>query len=58
LLPQKTGLSACIFFAYGKKGYRFYPLRGYAAGPELNPDSGAGNKFDHFFEHLIKNNIK
>jgi hypothetical protein len=24
---QKTGLSACIFFAYGKKGYRFYPLR-------------------------------
>jgi hypothetical protein len=26
--PQKTGLSACIFFACGKKGYRFYPLRG------------------------------
>jgi hypothetical protein len=26
--PQKTGLSACIFFASGKKGYRFYPLRG------------------------------
>jgi hypothetical protein len=25
--PQKTGLSACIFFASGKKGYRFYPLR-------------------------------
>jgi hypothetical protein len=25
--PQKTGLSACIFFAYGKKGYRSYPLR-------------------------------
>jgi hypothetical protein len=25
--PQKTGLSACIFFACGKKGYRFYPLR-------------------------------
>jgi hypothetical protein len=25
---QKTGLSACIFFACGKKGYRFYPLRG------------------------------
>ncbi|MDR1635745.1 MAG: hypothetical protein LBR93_00250, partial [Treponema sp.] len=24
--PQ-TGLSACIFFACGKKGYRFYPLR-------------------------------
>jgi hypothetical protein len=23
-----TGLSACIFFACGKKGYRFYPLRG------------------------------
>jgi hypothetical protein len=22
-----TGLSACIFFASGKKGYRFYPLR-------------------------------
>jgi hypothetical protein len=22
-----TGLSACIFFAAGKKGYRFYPLR-------------------------------
>jgi hypothetical protein len=22
-----TGLSACIFFACGKKGYRFYPLR-------------------------------
>jgi hypothetical protein len=25
--PQKTGLSACIFFACGKKVYRFYPLR-------------------------------
>jgi hypothetical protein len=25
---KKTGLSACIFFACGKKGYRFYPLRG------------------------------
>jgi hypothetical protein len=24
----ETGLSACIFFAGGKKGYRFYPLRG------------------------------
>jgi hypothetical protein len=24
----ETGLSACIFFAIGKKGYRFYPLRG------------------------------
>jgi hypothetical protein len=24
----ETGLSACIFFACGKKGYRFYPLRG------------------------------
>jgi hypothetical protein len=24
----ETGLSACIFFAFGKKGYRFYPLRG------------------------------
>jgi hypothetical protein len=23
----RTGLSACIFFASGKKGYRFYPLR-------------------------------
>jgi hypothetical protein len=23
----ETGLSACIFFACGKKGYRFYPLR-------------------------------
>jgi hypothetical protein len=23
----ETGLSACIFFAAGKKGYRFYPLR-------------------------------
>jgi hypothetical protein len=23
-----TGLSACIFFACGKKGYRSYPLRG------------------------------
>jgi hypothetical protein len=22
-----TALSACIFFAFGKKGYRFYPLR-------------------------------
>jgi hypothetical protein len=22
-----AGLSACIFFAYGKKGYRSYPLR-------------------------------
>jgi hypothetical protein len=28
-LPQaeRTGLSACIFFACGKKGYRFNPLR-------------------------------
>jgi hypothetical protein len=25
--PAETGLSACIFFACGKKGYRFYPLR-------------------------------
>jgi hypothetical protein len=25
---QKTGLSACIFSAFGGKGYRFYPLRG------------------------------
>jgi hypothetical protein len=24
--PQKTGLSACIFFACGKKGYRSYPI--------------------------------
>jgi hypothetical protein len=24
---RRTGLSACIFFACGKKGYRFYPLR-------------------------------
>jgi hypothetical protein len=23
-----TGLSACIFFVYGEKGYRFNPLRG------------------------------
>jgi hypothetical protein len=23
----RTGLSACIFFASGKKGYRFNPLR-------------------------------
>jgi hypothetical protein len=23
----RTGLSACIFFACGKKGYRFNPLR-------------------------------
>jgi hypothetical protein len=23
----ETGLSACIFFACGKKGYRFYPSR-------------------------------
>jgi hypothetical protein len=23
----ETGLYACIFFAYGKKGYRFNPLR-------------------------------
>jgi hypothetical protein len=23
----RTGLSACIFFATGKKGYRFNPLR-------------------------------
>jgi hypothetical protein len=27
LRPGRTGLSACIFFASGKKGYRFYPLR-------------------------------
>jgi hypothetical protein len=27
-----TGLSACIFFASGKKGYRFYPLRVLTAG--------------------------
>jgi hypothetical protein len=27
----ETGLSACIFFACGKKGYRFYPLRVLAA---------------------------
>jgi hypothetical protein len=26
-LAPETGLSACIFFACGKKGYRFYPLR-------------------------------
>jgi hypothetical protein len=32
----ETGLSACIFFAYGKKGYRFYPLR------EPKPQSGFG----------------
>ncbi|MDR1128971.1 MAG: hypothetical protein LBL20_06635 [Treponema sp.] len=25
--PPGTGLYACIFFACGKKGYRFYPLR-------------------------------
>jgi hypothetical protein len=30
----ETGLSACIFFACGKKGYRFYPLR------ESKPQSG------------------
>jgi hypothetical protein len=24
---RPTGLSACIFFACGKKGYRSYPLR-------------------------------
>jgi hypothetical protein len=24
---RPTGLSACIFFADGKKGYRYYPLR-------------------------------
>jgi hypothetical protein len=28
----ETGLSACIFFACGKKGYRFYPLRGPKTG--------------------------
>jgi hypothetical protein len=28
LLPQKTGLSACIFCPVSQaKGYRFYPLR-------------------------------
>jgi hypothetical protein len=27
-LRGRTGLSACIFFACGKKGYRSYPLRG------------------------------
>jgi hypothetical protein len=27
--PPGTGLSACIFFASGKKGYRFNPLRCY-----------------------------
>jgi hypothetical protein len=26
-LRGRTGLSACIFFATGKKGYRFNPLR-------------------------------
>jgi hypothetical protein len=26
----ETGLSACIFFACGKKGYRSYPLRVFA----------------------------
>jgi hypothetical protein len=26
-LCGRTGLSACIFFAAGKKGYRFNPLR-------------------------------
>jgi hypothetical protein len=26
-LRGRTGLSACIFFACGKKGYRFNPLR-------------------------------
>jgi hypothetical protein len=36
LLPQKTGLSACIFFACGKKGYRCNPLR------EPKPRSGFG----------------
>jgi hypothetical protein len=26
-LRGRTGLYACIFFAFGKKGYRFNPLR-------------------------------
>jgi hypothetical protein len=30
----RTGLYACIFFAYGKKGYRFNPLRVSAYGGE------------------------
>jgi hypothetical protein len=35
----ETGLSACIFFAYGKfavgkKGYRFNPLRGCHMAPD------------------------
>jgi hypothetical protein len=40
----ETGLSACIFFACGKKGYRFYPLR------EPKPQSGFG--FAEF--HCVK----
>ncbi|MDR1129328.1 MAG: hypothetical protein LBL20_08460 [Treponema sp.] len=28
-LRSRTGLSACIFFASSKKGYRFNPLRGW-----------------------------
>jgi hypothetical protein len=32
---KKTGLSACIFFAAGKKGYRFYPLRCWHINEEL-----------------------
>jgi hypothetical protein len=31
-LRGRTGLSACIFFVCGKKGYRFNPLRGLKTG--------------------------
>jgi hypothetical protein len=36
----RTGLSACIFFASGKKGYRFNPLRVPKSG--VLPDFGIG----------------
>jgi hypothetical protein len=37
---RPTGLSACIFFAGGKKGYRFYPLRGTYTQPYEPPSHG------------------
>jgi hypothetical protein len=42
--PAGTGLSACIFFARGKKGYRSYPLR------ESKPLRG----FDFAEFHFVK----
>jgi hypothetical protein len=42
-LRGRTGLSACIFFACGKKGYRFNPLR------EPKPLCGFGYAKRRFF---------